>query len=1480
MSINCNLRLTDLKVLKHIINITVWALLGLYLLAILLLHIPHVQNVIGRQVSEAVSGKLAADVHIGRIDLGFLNRLIIDDVLIYDQNKKEMLKAARLSVKIDILPLTEGKVSISSIQIFGAHCQFYQTSADAKPNFQFVLDSLASKDTASSSLDLRINSLIIRHTNIRYDRYDLPHTSGKLNLSHLNLSDISAHVLLKVFREDSLNLNIKKLSFKEHSGLNIERLSLKFEGGKQRCLLSKLLLKMPGTSVNINKVQATYRFDKKKFLPATLQYEGGIASASIRPSDIACFVPALKGFNGSVAIRTDFNGTSTNLRIPQIIVSSTTGDLNMIANGWIRNWETTPLWYVHLDKLGISEKTIHFITENMKGKRIELPSFISRLKDIHLQGVASGSGLEKVVSKCIVRSGVGNVNLHLAINKKKHFTCDIDTKSIDLNRLLGNEKIGNMATTIAVEGGFDEKGSPSFKADGIISRLNYNGYEYNNIDVDGYYSSENISGKLIVSDPNIRIKAEGSIKQMGHVSNVYLTTSIKDFAPAALNISKRWGNAKFDADINADFLASSINDAKGKLDISNFSMLSTTDEYHLKQLSIESGFDGGKHFVSLNSDFAKARLTGNFEYNTLPKSIVNFISNKLPTFPGLSPTSIKTDNDFYIEAHIKKTDWLEKIFNVPLQLNQPITLKGTVNDKEKDINFDCSLPDFDYSGAHYRKGRINITSPSDTLCCDINLTKLMGNGTLFDLKATGYAANNRLSASFSWDNHARERLSGCINAVGQFFRNEAGIQLAQINLKPSQLNIYNSLWEMVPAQIIYSPNRIEIQNFTVKHDKQHIIINGIASKSTTDSLSVDLQGVDVSYILDLVNFHAVDFSGQASGRAYITAPFGDMSAKAKILVNHFKFENGRMGVLDANVKWNKEEKQIDINAVADDGPSAITYINGYVSPSRNYIDLGIRAAGTRLDFIQSFTKSFISHIEGHTKGAVQLIGPLNAINLTGKLIVDGKATVHPLNCTYRLANDTITFVPDEIELNNLPIYDKYGHQAIVSGGIHHKHLTKLSYDLYVKADNLLGYDFHDFGTETFYGTVFASGDVAIHGKNGELVMDVNVTPQTNSTFVYNVATSDVIIDQKFINWNNMKPVADTAKAAISKPESQPDRGTDIPADTYINFLINCTPDATLKLLMDDKTNDYITLNGNGTIRATYYNKGAFNMFGTYVVQHGTYGITIQDIIKKNFTFNEGGTIVFGGDPYSASLNLQAMHTVNGVSLSDLNIGNSFSNNTTRVNCLMNIHGQPSAPQINFDLDMPAVSSDEKQMIKSIINSEDEMNQQVLYLLGFGRFYPQGANNAAALSENQQSQTSLAMQSLLSGTISSQINNVLNSVINNNNWNFGANISTGDEGWNNAEYEGLLSGRLLNNRLLINGQFGYRDNAKTANTSFIGDFDVRYLLFPNGNLSIKVYNQTSDRYFTKSSLNTQGLGLIMKKDFNGLGDLFNWKRKKK
>jgi hypothetical protein len=87
---------------------------------------------------------------------------------------------------------------------------------------------------------------------------------------------------------------------------------------------------------------------------------------------------------------------------------------------------------------------------------------------------------------------------------------------------------------------------------------------------------------------------------------------------------------------------------------------------------------------------------------------------------------------------------------------------------------------------------------------------------------------------------------------------------------------------------------------------------------------------------------------------------------------------------------------------------------------------------------------------------------------------------------------------------------------------------------------------------------------------------------------------------------------------------------------------------------------------------------------------------------------------------------------------------------------------------------------------------------------------------------------------------------------------------------------MLSGQLLNNRLLINGNFGYRDNP-LANTNFVGDFDAEWLLNRSGDIRLKAYSETNDRYYTKTNLTTQGIGIIFRKDFTKWSELMFWNK---
>ena len=1429
-----------MKKFKHICNGIIWTLIVLYLLLIVLMHLPSVQTFLGKEVAEALADKFGTKVEVGKVNLGFFNRIIIDDVMMYDQQGDSLIYASRLSAKIDYMAATQGKISVSSAQIFGLRANLYRQTAKSPANFQFVLDSLASKDTTQHKpLDLHIGSLIIRRGAIAYNQRDVAPRSGVFSPQHIRVSELSSHILLNHVTDNSIDLLLKKLSFKDESGFKLQSLHFKLQADRQKATLKEFRLLMPRSELVLDDLKATYRFEGKRFIPESLRFKGGIQQSKITFADVASLVPALRHFDDAVFVSSRFSGTAKSISVPSLNLRTGSGSINLQARGSYSHASSHPAWNADIANLNLSPAGVEFLAENL-GSKVKIPKEIQRLGTIHLTGKAKG--YEKVLSaKGNIETDAGNISLQ-AFKNDDRIKASVDTRGVNLGRILDNRKLGTVEARIDAHGTMKH-----IFAKGNIARFDYGNYDFHNIEIDGDYDMKTLRGTASIADPNVNLSVKGDY-HLG--SRLYaLDAAINHLRPTVLGMKMH------------------------------------DPSYSLDNISISANNKGKEGHLDVEAPFVSLYARGQYDLTTIYGSIMRLVADKLPTIPGISKHAAKGYNDFTLQANITSAEVLQRMFGLPLSLNLPVHINGNISDAEKNVNLYINAPNFSWDGSAFHDANIELNTIGDSLRMEARISQGLPYEKTPVYRLRAAAADNNLSTLLYYANQSSKLpITGKIDARTQFFTSDNGATGVHVTVNPSEIMLGEKKWLLNPADIIYRKNELTVDMLNFSHGDQHIIINGKATPQATDSIVADLKDVDVAYILNLVNFHSVDFAGKASGKAVVKSIFQTPEAYANLDVKNFVFENGPLGTLHAKAAYDNQEGQINIDATAEDGPEHLTVINGYVSPKRNYIDLGIEAHNTSLKFMENFCGSFLNNVEAWCKGKLNVVGDLKNINLVGDVVAHGRMHMKQLGTDYTFNHLRAHAIPDDIQFEGDSIYDshyngKHSHFALIRGGIHHKHLTRLSYDLDIDANNFLGFDTQEFGDDTFYGTVFATGTVGIHGKSGETIIDIDATPEPHSIFVYNVASPDAISAGSFIHWNDATPYIYRPYSPDSDKDKKKDSSSDFSSDMRINFLVNTNPNLTLKLMMDDQTGDYITLKGNGVIRANYYNKGGLDMFGNYVVDHGQYKLTIQNIIKKDFDFQPGGTIAFGGDPYNAPLNLQAKYTVNGVPLSDLNIGRSFSSNNIRVDCLMDITGTPGAPKVDFSMDLPTVNSDAKQMIYSVINSQEEMNQQVLYLLGIGRFYTQTKNNQTSEDASQQSQTSLAMQSLLSGTISQQINNVLSSFVNSSNWNFGANISTGNEGFNNAEYEGILSGRLLNNRLLFNGQFGYRDNAN-ATQSFIGDFDLRYLIFPNGNLSIHVYNQTNDRYFTRNSLNTQGVGLIMKKDFFNLRDLLGIKKKSK
>ncbi len=1460
----------NIRTFKHIISAIIWFFIGVILLAFVLLRLPAVQSFLGEKVASSLSEKLGTEVTVGKVDIGLIStRITIDDVLIRDQQSKPMISASRLSANIDVMPLFDGKVSVNSAQLFGLKGAFYQEDADSRPNFAFLVDSLFKSKQEKSKLDLSIKSLILRNASLSYQRMDLPPTH-RFDPAHLAFSELSGHFMLHHLTDNELSVDVKKLTFKESSGLHVKSLDFDLHSNTNGTTMEQLSLVMPNSTLRLSDVQVNYRYGNKERVQLNnLSYQANVEIPTLRGTDLACFLPQLGEYPSSLSLHTQLSGHQGTVSLKHLAINSSDNDIQLDADANLSHITDNMAWNVDIRRLAVASGEMERLMSLVSNQ--DVANILHKAGTLALTGKAKGDP-NLIDLTCQLKSDMGEGSCQFNRTGSR-FSATIDTGAFHLDRLMGDD-FGLLNAHLSVDGTWPIDQHTKLKLDGSIPLFAYKGKDIQNMTINGIYSAGNYDGSFAMNSPDGDIKFDGLIHFRQPISGTF-TAQVDHFNPYALGLTEKWQGYSLTCSVDADMESLSNNGLQGRLTLNDLILNTPGNQLYLDQLTASAQGAGN---MSLSTDFCEVESHGTISLASLQEGLFYILSDKIPALPGLiGKNAVNHGGHFTLSARLEDSDWYRQVLKVPLSLHQPMYMEMEMDEKSHSLEMTLDMPDIAYGNHRYANVLVGMDTENDTLKCNASLVKVSDKGNDIDVGMKAMAFNNVLHTDFDIDTHGKRPMHGIVSASTQFFRADDGAPTAHAVIHQSRLFVGDEEWRIQPSDILYSRNGLLIDNLALTNHGQHLIVNGRIRPNSNDTLFVDINRVDMEYLSSLMGVKNVSFGGMATGRLFAHSLYSNPEAQGMLKVDDFSFVDGRMGDMTSALSWDKNSNKLQIDAIIDNGPNSQTFVDGGVGFGNSELDINIHTYGSPLTFLNHYCRGFLSDVNAQSNGDVRICGTFKQPNLEGKAVVNGTVKLRSLNTIYTLKDDTISLSPGLISFASDTVYDRHDHIAVISGNVTHRYLGPFNADVRIHADNALVYDFPTMGNNNFYGTVYATGDCHIQSKSGETNIDVNATPNANSIIVYNASSPDAISNQSFIQWNDITPAQDTLFVArdVIPQEEEDTPSSNMPSNLHMNLMVNATPDATLRVLMNEESGDYIDLLGNGMLRISYFNKGAFNIFGNYVVDHGVYKMTIQNVLAKDFQFQEGGTIAFGGDPLRSALDLKALYTVNGVSLSDLNIGRNFSTNNIRVNCIMNITGTMDSPNVDFDMEMPTVNADAQQMVRSLVNSEEEMNQQVIYLLTIGRFYSQSGNNS--VEESDQSQTSLAMQSLLSGTISQQINNVLSSVLNNSNWNFGANISTGDEGWNNAEYEGILSGRLLNNRLLINGQFGYRDNSN-ATSSFIGDFDVRYLLFPNGNLAVRVYNQTNDRYFTKNSLNTQGIGLIMKKDFNGWRDLFGIKSK--
>ena len=1475
----------------------------LFAIVYVLIVLPSVQNKIKHEGEKALSETLHTNVTIHSISIKPFNQLVLEGVNVPDQQGDSLIVVDKLGAGVSIYNLLLGRLVFNYGEIIGLHGRITRPDKESPTNMQFLIDALKPKpNQPPKPFDLKIYNVVIRKCDLTYDVLDQARKSGRFDANHVKINNLRADVLLPRLKNNDFLIELKRLSFDEEGGFEMKNFSTQV-AINDTCLIAKgIEIELPHSQLKPADIELHYSSLKNlgKELPdhpLDLQLINNI----VTPSDFACFEPKLQHFEDPLQVTTTVHGTSKYLNIPQLKIKNRTGSIDLELSGSISNLTDKRQLALSLPTIKVSSQAqeIEKIVSHFASLSPQAHGIVERMGNLAVEGSLQG-GLQNISFDGKVATSLGAVDLDAKMTEAggaRHITGNVATSMLQLGRLLSKD---NLLGDVALDADVDmtlQKGEASGHIDGHIDYVDFRGYRYHDIDADLTKAGNNLRGQVAMNDDNGRIIADGDITLAGINTAVDLHAQAEGVNLNRMGLVKKYAGYDLSANVDAHFTGNNLDNANGDVVVSNLRFANEKNHgLHLNEFALNANNDSPTQRITVESDWLNGEVSGSYNFKTLVPTAKMLLGQAFPTFFGpdaVSPSTTHKTNDLAFNFVLEPNDELKDLVKLPVSLLDKTTVNGHISESAGTFDIHVNAPYLLQGKKRIIEGtRLDVTQDSTAHNVLLHASTLFPakNGKIaVNINANG--VNDRLDTDLAWRMMRERDFHGNLNLSALLRRDEDKKLGATIDINPSEIVFNDTAWAVQPGVVDIDHGVITVNNLAGQHDDQFVRVNGKVSHNADDELCLQLNDMSLDYVFETLNIDNVDFGGRATGDFFAR----DLLSGAPRLstpglhVVGLSYNNAVMGDADITSQWENETKSVALNAHLNQKNGHKSIIDGNIYVVGDSLHLTFDADHANIAFMKPFMAAFTSNVQGEVSGRAVLFGDFHNINLYGDVCADSLFFhLDYTNVNYTCAGDSVHMIPNRIWFDRVKIYDRYGHSALMSGWLNHRSFHDPVFNFGItNAKNLLCYDTSPADNDVWYGTVYGNGSAFVTGEPGVVNIKVNMESAPGSRFTFVMSDTKKASEYNFITFRDRDkkdmPVDDSEnEESDSIPtlvrqltERVQQKSENRPTAYTIDLQGDINPDMQLIIVMDPVGGDQIKATGRGNMRLTYNNNDEMAMYGKYTLEKGNYNFTLQDIIIKDFTIRNGSSISFQGDPYAAELDIEAVYSLNA-NLRDLDesfaVDKDLNRTSVPVHALLRAKGVINQPEISFDLEFPTLTTDAYRKVKSIISTDDMMNQQIIYLLALNRFYTPDYLLSTSGNNNNQ------LTSVASSTISSHLSNILGKM--SENWTIAPNFRSDKGDFSDMEVDVALSSQLLNNRLLLNGNFGYRDNTyNTRNSNFIGDFDIEYLLNAKGTLRLKAYNHFNDQnYYVRNALTTQGVGIVLKHDFDSPFNILRRQRK--
>ena len=1431
-------------------------LLIISLLVGISLTLPGVQTYIAKRFTKQLNEDYGVDMRVDKVQITLTGKIILKDFIAKDDHKDTIFYGKRLYtyVRNPWNVKKKGVLKLGKTHIDALKGKIIYYKGVHKSNLDAFIEKLDGKSTGKKNnkpFEIDIEQIALTNSDFKYIDNNSTHplVFGLLHL-HASVNDF-------VQKGSLISLEIEKMQFLESRGIQVQNLTTKFSYDKPQISINNFKLDTDDSSLDMNLVMQS-NHGKYGDFNNKVRLSGNIEEAYISTNDLSKLTDVFaKGHHFSIATRID--GTLNNLilknfesltdnkieldaylklhKIFEVAHLEINSDIKKMSFSFAKLQQLMP----HLIKDNIPENLYELGQTKLTGKLIYSPDYL--------------------VTKINTLSNLGKADIDLKMHglgdiTKTTYEGRVVTDNYLIDKIL-HQNLDVLTTDMKFKGKGLTLGSLNSKFIGVIKKISFQGYEYQNITLNGDFQKKRFNGIFEIADDNLEMDFSGLLDFSHKKTKVDFYSEVCKANLYQLNLVKDDDMARFQGDLQVKAEGNNLDDFVGNIRLGNVHYQNSFGDHQFDDLTITAGFEDQMRYLNFDSkDMVQGYIKGQFKFENIKMMFKNAFGSVFANYK-VKPL----DEKQYINYKIKIDNKLANLLVPDLSIAQNTYIKGkiTSNDNKFKMRLLSDSIVYDHNKLQNIRMRIDNKNPLYNIFLQID-----------SVKTSGYLFNNirLLNTTINDTLYLKTKFTGGESTRDKynlsFYYTMDKNQNFVFGIQKSSLLFRDIPWKINPDENfnrIYYDTHIDslyINDVGLRHNEEQVHLIGYKTKHKLN-FDVNLDSISLSHITpELTDF---DFKGKLNGNVHLTKYKKEILPSALVYINDFTFNDVLLG--DTRLKINTLSGNnvfVDMS-ITKDKIQQLKLI-GYVDLKKKHPDINASLLVQEFPVtpLRPLFKDIFDDVRGDLTGNVQIKGPLNNASFDGKLYMNKFGLkVKALNVDYQFVDRSILFLHDQtFELKKAQFSDiKHHSKASISGVVKHHNFDNWFLDLGIATDNMLVLDTPPDNEELYYGTVFVGGTTRIYGYVNKLKIDADMQTKPQTRLVITLSDVENVGENDFVRIISKKDYLAEKSGKIRKHK--------IYEGLEMNFDLDITTDAEVEILLDQEFGSTLVAKGEGIMLLQINTNGKFDILGDFTVKEGIYNFRYFGLIDKKFNVEPGSYISWEGDPYTATMDIKAMYNT-FADPSVLLANQGVTSKKMPVVAIIYLKDKLIHPVISFDLELPKANSVVKSQIEYALSDTDKKTLQVLSLLSFGNFVNENDYNL-----NKQV-TSGAVQ-----TVSETGLSLLNSLMSQDD-DFQVNLNyTGGE--NNVQNNivtdpqvGLSLVTKINKRVYINGKVAIPVGRYTR-SSIVGDVEMEVYLDKKGNLIFRVFNkQTELEYLGQQEGYTQGVGVSYKVDFDNFKEI--------